>query len=252
MIKKESFSKKIKRIIFILRLKPKLFFLKKEFSIENLQPYICHEWHHGFAFFIGFKNNKKIFLKISTKHFYLHNDFLATKILGGQIRLPKVTNYYFKNSFEAISFEFIEGQTLTEEILGSNPSIANQMLKIVDKIHENKIFHRDIKLNNFIIKGDDLYVIDFTFSASIHHPFKELNSSIKNENKIINSIGNGLNPEKHHWNDKYSINLIMKRLLNSQPKTFFSQKTIEEIYNSTNQLDQSYSYFYQQPNNLEK
>lgn len=244
MIKKESFSKKIKRFIFILRLKPKLSFLKREFSITNLQPYIQSEWHHGFAFFIGHTNHKKIFLKISTKHFYLHNDFLATNILGNHIRMPKVTNYYFKNSFEAISFEFIEGHSLTEEILGSNPNIAHQMLGIVQKIHENKIFHRDIKLNNFIIKGDDLYVIDFTFSASIHHPFKELNSSIKNENKIINSIGNGLNPEKQHWNDKFSINLIMQQLLKSPPKNFPSQKTIEEICESTNQIDRDYSYFY--------
>jgi hypothetical protein len=64
MLKKESYSKKIKRFIFILRLKPKLSFLKKEFSITNLKPYIQSEWHHGFAFFIGYKNHKKIFLKI--------------------------------------------------------------------------------------------------------------------------------------------------------------------------------------------
>jgi serine/threonine protein kinase len=248
MIKKESFPKKIKRAIFILRLKPKLFFLKREFSITNLQPYIRSEWHHGFAFFIGHKDHKKIFLKISTKYFYLHNDFLATNILGNQIRMPKITNYYFKNSFEAISFEFIEGYPLTEEILGSNPNIAHQMLGIVGKIHENKIFHRDIKLNNFIIKDDDLYVIDFTFSASTHHPFKELNSSIKKENKILNSIGNGLNPEKYHWNDKFSINLIMNNLLKSPPENFFAQKTIEKICESTNQIDKDYSYFYNEKN----
>ena len=166
-------SQKVKRFIFTMRLKPKLFFLEKEFSIKNLQPYLCSEWHHGFAFFIGHKNNKKIFLKISTKYFYLQNDLLATKILGGQIRLPKITNYYFNNSFEAISFEFIEGQSLTEKILACNPNIANQMLKIVLKIHENKIFHRDIKLNNFIVAGDDLYIVDFTYYTSTNHPFTE-------------------------------------------------------------------------------
>jgi serine/threonine protein kinase len=210
-------------------------------------PYLISNWHHGFAYFIGKLNGQKVFIKTSDEFFYLCNDIAAAKILKDKVSTPKVLETISLDKFEIVIFEFIEGNTLTPHDLINNVEIIPQLTKIINEINKVGIVHRDIKLNNFLINKDkNIYVIDFTFSISIDNNllFKELDYSIKEELKILNSIGEGDNPANHHWNDKFSLNKIVERVIKYYDLWGHKNSFLDETYLNTKALDQRFSYIY--------
>lgn len=86
--------------------------------------------------------------------------------------------YFGSNRCKIMIYEYIDGQDLydfTEDnILTTREinDIAFQMMKIVYKIHTLGIFHRDIKLENFVISPEGkVYLIDFGVSHQIQDEY---------------------------------------------------------------------------------
>jgi len=88
------------------------------------------------------------------------------KKLEKHIKVPKIVNI---KDFE-IEMELIKGETLKDvlEKKGLDKKIIEQMAEIVSKIHELGIIHGDLTLKNFILKDNDLYLIDFGLSFFSH------------------------------------------------------------------------------------
>jgi predicted Ser/Thr protein kinase len=239
-----SIFKKIKLYIDAAR---KISIIKKVSKVDDVVPYLISNWHHGFAYFIGKLNGQKVFIKTSDEFFYLCNDIAAAKILKDKVSTPKVLETISLDKFEIVIFEFIEGNTLTPHDLINNVEIIPQLIKIIYEINKVGIVHRDIKLNNFLINKDkSVYVIDFTFSISIdtNLHLKELDNSNKEEIKILNSIGEGDNPSHHHWNDKFSLNKIVERVIKYYDLWGYKNTFLNETYSNTKAFDQRFSYLY--------
>jgi serine/threonine protein kinase len=60
--------------------------------------------------------------------------------------------------------EYSKNRTMTKDICNS---CAKQMIDLVKSVHSHSILHRDIKPQNFMFKGNELYLIDFGLASSI-------------------------------------------------------------------------------------
>jgi len=81
--------------------------------------------------------------------------------------VPKVYNYCFDNE-PYILMEYINGQSLNDLVNGNPLSVDEaiditfKILKILGKVHEIGLLHRDIKPDNIVIKdNDEVFLIDF-------------------------------------------------------------------------------------------
>jgi serine/threonine protein kinase len=54
--------------------------------------------------------------------------------------------------------EYIEGEPLSKIDIGG--AVLDQLFMILKKMHENGIFHGDVKLDNFMLSGGNIYVFD--------------------------------------------------------------------------------------------
>lgn len=89
--------------------------------------------------------------------------------------IPQFYTSFFDTSFEAeeyyyIAQEYIEGHDLSQEILPGQPMeeedariILQEILEILEFVHQNNIIHRDIKPANIVRRQSDhkLHLIDF-------------------------------------------------------------------------------------------
>lgn len=53
-----------------------------------------------------------------------------------------------------------EHRSAREVLLHGNVEVLLKVAEIVRKLHENGIYHRDLNLSNFLIKGDEIYLVD--------------------------------------------------------------------------------------------
>ncbi len=75
--------------------------------------------------------------------------------------------FYVMQRVEGINLEetlFIENQTFTErEAL----MIFSELLKIVEYLHDRLIFHSDIRPPNMIVRGQEVFLIDFGLAKTV-------------------------------------------------------------------------------------
>jgi len=118
------------------------------------------------------------------------------------------------NNIQILISEFSEEKELTEQDILDNPDRLLQIYEILKIINSRGCIHRDIKLNNFLLKDDEVRVIDFTFSTSLNHfnMFKDLSLVNKEDAVILKNLGGIYKPNIFQWNDFYSIDLILDRL----------------------------------------
>jgi serine/threonine protein kinase len=81
--------------------------------------------------------------------------------------LPKIIDFYETDGSFFYSYEYIMGVTLTEAYesgfitTGAAVAITEKLCGIVSYLHSKSILHCDIKPNNILINGDDVFLIDF-------------------------------------------------------------------------------------------
>lgn len=84
--------------------------------------------------------------------------------LAGLEQVPQVREKIDANAF---SMSFLSGEPLSEENLLFAPRrIADDLLELVKKLHERKVFHLDLRQRQNILLGDGLKVQVVDFGAS--------------------------------------------------------------------------------------
>jgi serine/threonine-protein kinase len=81
--------------------------------------------------------------------------------------LPKIVDFYESDEGFFYSYEYISGVTLTEAYesgliaTGTAVAITEKLCTIVSYLHKKSLLHCDIKPDNILINGDDVFLIDF-------------------------------------------------------------------------------------------
>lgn len=185
----------------------------KSVGVRDIKLFRFKNWHHGFAYFIGIYDDKKVFVKFDTKFHLLCNDKLVYEICKPYLSEEMVDILASDTDckIEYIVYEFIEDSIeLNEQILIDNPNYIEQIIYILNTISSQGIIHRDIKLDNFLVVDNKLKIIDFTFAISEN--FKDLDTSISDNCYTLEFLGMGLNPKPFVWDDYYSITQILSKI----------------------------------------
>ncbi|MEL6398880.1 MAG: serine/threonine-protein kinase [Cyanobacteria bacterium J06607_6] len=90
--------------------------------------------------------------------------------LGEHVQIPALLAYFEHDQYLYLVQQFIDGKTLIQEIVENGPldeigirDLLNDVLPVLDFIHQHNVIHRDITPTNLIRRDTDrrLFVIDF-------------------------------------------------------------------------------------------
>lgn len=215
---KQFLRKLFKRCVFFIKYHNLIIRKLTELGIKEIKMFKFRSWHDGFAFYYGVLNEKKVFAKISTKHFFLGNEVVFYDIFNSHLELLEILNFYEDESLQILISRFSESRELTADDILRNPAILLEIYNILQIINSKECIHRDIKLSNFLIENDKIQIIDFTFSTSFRktHRFRDLSINNKEEYKVLCNLGEGLNPKRFEWNDFYSLNKLIDNALSNK------------------------------------
>ena len=138
--------------------------------------------------------------------------------------------------------------------------IIMQCIDIIENIHKNYVLHRDIKPQNFMIKNNELFIIDFGFSTFYidhdknHIPIKNDQQNIIGTPKYISIyVHNGIHPSRR--DDLISIGYIFlylcKRELPWEKIPNLENKSSLDVID-INHPKNKYIYTLKQIENIEK
>ena len=166
------------------------------------------------------------------------------ELLGQHEQIPHLDKCFLNNNRFYLIQEYIFGRSLNEELLPGKKfseeeviKLLQDILKILQFVHNNHVIHRDIKPSNLIRRVDDkIFLIDFG-------AVKEISTlAITESGKINPTIAIGtpgyIAPEQGHGNprpnsDIYSVGIIgIQALTGLDPNNFPSDpQTSEKIWN---------------------
>lgn len=89
--------------------------------------------------------------------------------LGNHPQIPSLLEYFEEGDNQYIAQEFIDGQNLEQELAqdgvfseASIRSLLQDLLPVLQFVHDHQVIHRDIKPSNIIRQGDrKLVLVDF-------------------------------------------------------------------------------------------
>lgn len=99
--------------------------------------------------------------------------------LGNHDQIPRLLAYFDENQEFYLVQEFIEGHTLTEELIPGKPwsedrviQLLQEVLSILEFVHAQGVIHRDIKPDNIIRRASDqkLVLVDFGAVKQLRTP----------------------------------------------------------------------------------
>lgn len=119
-------------------------------------------------------NDKHIFT--TTKRLF-NNEAETLEKLGNHNQIPRLLAYFDENQEFFLVQEYIDGHTLTVELIPGQPWGENQViqllleiLEVLEFVHQQGVIHRDIKPDNLIRRVDDykLVLVDFGAVKQVH------------------------------------------------------------------------------------
>lgn len=212
-------KKKLRQYFFAFKYRRPIQEMQKELALHDLKTFRHDTWHHGYAYFTARMNDHQVFIKVDTQFRFLSNEVLANQLIKDKLKTPDLYAHFKSGEFEAVVFEFLPARLINAGDILKNPALLEQILFIIQTMNDLGIIHRDIKLNNFMLANQEIFIIDFTFAISkqSHLRFKELDARVKSQRKVLNSLGDGHNPSRWVWNDFLSINHILEELIQTIP-----------------------------------
>ncbi len=187
--------------------------------------------------------NGKVFTKKNRDEYEKYRAIFKTEIknlkkLNIEKGIVKIIDNFKYNNTEYIVMEKIEGSSLKEIIMSKNKmklqeiiDIFLKIIKIVSKIHKNKILHLDINPKNIILdKNMNVKIIDFGAS-------KKLDNKIRNEVVVCDGYSAleqySFTAIKDERSDIYSIFsvlyfMLLKRKLKSSYERFLNDIEFEK------------------------
>lgn len=155
------FSKKLREIF-------------QNIGIIEIQEYKPEIWHLGYRYYVGFYNDKKVFVKFNTKVNWILNEIENIKYIQESSKylsekIPKMYQYKVTPKYGFIVEEFFEYESIEKcidkkENMDKN-KIYFQFIEIIKEMQRIKIIHLDINENNlYVSKESDIFIIDFGFS----------------------------------------------------------------------------------------
>ena len=161
-------------------------------------------WHSGFLYFEGTRNEDKIFIKVcSGKYDTNFNESKFLKKLSGESFPKKI--FYKKYSFcSVLVIEYIEGISLDKIDFSKNQGLflklTSEILNILDTLYELKITHNDLNKKNIIYTGKKFLLIDFGWATFI----KEDENILSNYPYIAKIINYEYRKSESTLDDAYS------------------------------------------------
>ncbi|BAZ89073.1 serine/threonine protein kinase [Raphidiopsis curvata NIES-932] len=119
-------------------------------------------------------NDKHIF---TTAKRLFNNEAETLEKLGNHDQIPRLLAYFDENQEFFLVQEYIDGHTLTMELIPGQPWGENQViqllleiLEVLEFVHQQGVIHRDIKPDNLIRRVDDykLVLVDFGAVKQVH------------------------------------------------------------------------------------
>ena len=158
----------------------------------------------------------------------------------------KVIDYQQESNTHQLRLEYIEGKTFSEYLENKSLSILQlislfiDLSKVIGRIHQAGIIHKDLNLNNIIISPDDkIYLIDFGLSSKFTLKQPKLGNPKKLEGSLsyISPEQTGrMNRSVDYRTDFYSLGVILYQALTQQLP-----------FQMTNAMDLVYAHLAQKP-----
>jgi serine/threonine-protein kinase len=107
--------------------------------------------------------------------------------LGNHDQVPRLLAYFDENQEFFLVQEYIDGHTLTEELIPGQPWNQNQVmqlllevLEILEFVHQQGVIHRDIKPDNIIRRAADykLVLVDFGAVKQLRSPLVSVGAQL--------------------------------------------------------------------------
>jgi serine/threonine-protein kinase len=107
--------------------------------------------------------------------------------LGNHDQIPRLLAYFDENQEFFLVQEYIDGHTLTEELIPGQPWSQNQVmqlllevLEILEFVHQQGVIHRDIKPDNIIRRAADykLVLVDFGAVKKLRSPLVSVGAQL--------------------------------------------------------------------------
>ena len=91
--------------------------------------------------------------------------------------IPKIVNTIKNDNIYAYILEYKNGKTIEDMIFGENHiftpaevyKVGIKLIDIIKYLHERNIVHRDIRVPNVIIDGEEVYLIDFGLARFVNN-----------------------------------------------------------------------------------
>ena len=156
-------------------------------------------------------NNSKI-LKTALRLFEKEAEILER--LGRHDQIPLLLAYFKENNHFYLVEEYIEGHSLTKELVPGSPWPEERVIKLLEEIleillfvHEQGVIHRDVNPSNIIRRRSDkkLVLIDFGSVKEVSHQF--LNGNSQSLRTIATGTPSYMPIEQFQGNPQYNSDL---------------------------------------------
>ena len=204
----------IKSSLFLFKNHLKIIKTLKELDVSNVKIFKFNNWHNGFAYYSGMLKGNIVFIKMSAKHYFLDNEKVFYDTFKNDLSLLKVISLTETDNIQILICEFSDEKELTKQDVLDNPDRLQQIYEILKIINSKDCIHRDVRLNNFLLKDNKVRIIDFTFSTCLNHSdrFNDLSLDKKEEETVLKNLGGIFKPNTLQWNDFSSIDLMLNKL----------------------------------------
>ncbi|MEA5501231.1 tetratricopeptide repeat protein [Limnoraphis robusta] len=169
-------------------------------------------------------NNNSNILKTALRLFEKEAEILEK--LGRHNQIPLLLAYFKEHNHFYLVEEYIEGHSLTKELVPGTPWPEERVIKLLEEIlelllfvHEQGVIHRDVNPSNIIRRRSDkkLVLIDFGSVKEVTHQF--LNGNSQSMRTIATGTPSYMPIEQFQGNPQYSSDLYAVGMIAIQAVT---------------------------------